>query len=77
MDEDVGSVADEGAEIVDLRAIEVDEVVLKERRLDRERIQRAPWHHFPSALRDMRARPGEGVDIHVVELGLLLPSKDC
>jgi hypothetical protein len=68
--------SDERAQILDLGAVEVDQVVLLERRVDGERIQGTSRHHLAGLLRDMRPSPGEGIDVHVVELVLLLADED-
>jgi hypothetical protein len=76
VDADVTAFTDEGAKVLDLRAIEVDEVMLREGRLDLERIQRAARHHIARGFREMRAGSSEGIHVHVVELRLRLRGKD-
>ena len=60
----------ESAQLLDLVAVEIDEEVLVERRLDLQRVQRAAGDEFVPAPGEVHAGAGEGVNVGVTP-GLL------
>jgi len=71
VDRHVVSVGGQRPQVLDLGVVEIDQMDLLERGPHRERVQRAPGDELASRLRYVLPSTGEGIDVHVVELGLL------
>ena len=72
----IRSLADQFEQAFDSSGVNIDEVVLAKRWLNRECVQRTPRDKFPRSPREVDARARKSVDVHVIKGGSLLSGED-